>query len=210
MTGAEQQDTGHHGFGHGTVVERCDEIDGRPWISYPVRVVVDTPELVALYLSHGTQLHFGSGTFSWGTHPWKQIGDRWQSAGVLQLYRPGRGHSVWLFKDAETGVFREWYVNLEAPLRRTPTGFSTLDHEIDLIVPAGTRACRWKDLEKFERRVRLGHFSPWEAAAIRAEAASVAREVAEGAQWWETSWSQWEAPAEWGALSLTTSKTEGF
>lgn len=209
MAEAEYKDAEFRTFGFGAVVERRDELDGRPWISYPVRVVVDTPELVALYLSRGTRLVFGDGRFSWGPHPWGRIGDRWRSAGVLQLHRPGRGHSVWVSRDAGTGAFQEWYVNLEAPLRRTSTGFSTLDHEIDLIVPADTRTCRWKDLEKFEERVRIGHFSPEEAAAVRAEAASVASEVAAGAQWWETSWSQWEAPAEWDALPQN-SETEGF
>ncbi|MFE7269466.1 DUF402 domain-containing protein [Streptomyces sp. NPDC057623] len=210
MSGAGPQGTGAQGFGPGTIVERRDVLDGRTWISYPVRVVVDSPRLVALYLSRGTRLRFGNGPFSWGPHPWKQIGDRWQSAGVLQLHRPGRGHSVWVSKDPETGAFEKWYVNLEAPLRRNATGFSTLDHEIDLIVPTGTNVCRWKDLDKFELRVRRGHFTPEEAAAIRAEAASVARSVAEGTQWWESGWALWEAPGDWGPLSSQTSEREGF
>nr|5ZDM_A Chain A, FomD [Streptomyces fradiae]5ZDN_A Chain A, FomD [Streptomyces fradiae] len=204
----EAASEGTESFAFGAVVERRDELDGRPWISYPVRVVADTPELVAVHLSHGTRLTFGDDPFSWGPHPWQLFGDRWQSAGILQLHRPGRGHSVWVLRDADTGAFREWYVNVEAPWRRTPTGFSTLDHEIDLVVPADSRTFRWKDVEKFEERARIGHFSPEEATAIRAEAADVAREIAAGEQWWDTRWSRWEPPAGWNAL-LQSFETEG-
>ncbi|MET8327062.1 DUF402 domain-containing protein [Streptomyces sp. NPDC005181] len=177
---------------------------------YPVRVVADSPRLVALYLSQGTELGFGKGPFSWGPHPWQQIGDRWQSPGVLQLHRPGQGHSVWVLKDPVTGAFRQWYVNLEAPLQRSGTGFSTLDHEIDLLVAEGASDCRWKDVEKFELRVREGHFSPREAASIRAEATRVARSIAEGTQWWPPSWSWWQAPDDWGPLSLQTKNWAGI
>lgn len=200
---------GAQSFGRGTVVERRDVLDGRTWIRYPVRVVVDSPYLIALYLSQGTELGFGEGPFSWGAHPWQQIGDRWQSPGVLQLHRPGRGHSVWVMKEPATGAFQQWYVNLEAPLRRSGAGFSTLDHEIDLVVPAGAGECRWKDVEKFELRVRKGHFSQEEAASVRAEATRVARSIAEGTQWWQTSWSRWQAPDDWGPLSLQALEGEG-
>ncbi|MFI1015815.1 DUF402 domain-containing protein [Streptomyces sp. NPDC020965] len=210
MAGADDQNPAAHGFGHGAIVERRDVLDGRPWLSYPVRVVIDSPRLVALYLSRGTQLRFGRGTFRWGAHPWQQISDCWQGAGVLQLHQPGLAHSVWVWKDRDTGAFQKWYINLEAPLRRNATGFSTLDHEIDLIVPSGTTSCRWKDLDTFEQRVRRGHFSPAEAVAIRVEAASVAQSVATGTQWWESSWSSWEAPHDWGPLSLQTPETEGL
>nr|pir fomD protein - Streptomyces wedmorensis [Streptomyces wedmorensis] len=160
MAEVASQETEFAAFAFGSVVERRDELEGRPWISYPVRVVADTPELVAVYLSHGTLLTFGDGPFSWGPHPWGPFGDRWQSAGILQLHRPGRGHSVWVLRDADTGAFREWYVNVEAPWRRTPTGFSTLDHEIDLVVPADSRTLRWKDVEKFEERAGSGTSRP--------------------------------------------------
>jgi hypothetical protein len=188
-------------FPRGAVVQRRDVLDGQDWVSYPVRVVVDTPGLTALYLSHGTRLHFGGGPFSWGRHPWAAIGDRWLSAGVLQLYCPGRAHSVWVTKFLETGQFRGWYVNLEAPLRREADGFSTLDHEIDLIIPANSNACTWKDQDKFEHRVASGHFSLSQADEIRAEAMRVAQSVSVGTQWWDLAWSRWTAPASWGPLA---------
>jgi len=206
-TDPSQSSTG--GFDHGTIVERRDVLDGRTWIRYPVRVVVDSPHLVALYLSHGTRLDFGKGPFSWGTHPWKRIGDHWRSAGVLQLHRPGSRHSVWVVKGPDSGIFQKWYLNLESPLRRDATGFSTLDHEIDLVVAEGSNECQWKDLDKFEQRVHDGHFSVTEATAIHAEAADLARSVSEGTQWWDADWSRWEAPDDWGPLSLRPTKRKG-
>jgi hypothetical protein len=196
-------------FPYGAVVRRRDVLDGRDWISYPVRVVADTTDLVALYLSHGTRLTFGTGAFAWGTHPWARIADRWQSPGVLQLHRPGRAHSTWVTRSAETAQFQGWYVNLEAPLQRAADGFSTLDHEIDLIIPAGSDSCLWKDVDEFEHRVTQGHFSRQEAARIRAEAASIAHAVRVGAQWWDAAWAQWAAPDGWGPLPAESLDARG-
>src|SRR5437867_1553548 len=85
---------------------------GAPGMSWPMRVVRDTDDLVALFVPQGT-LH-----------------KRWDAArrlvdvawrhDTLRLMFPGAHHSVWLFWDRP--AFTGWYVNLEEPFRRTAIG----------------------------------------------------------------------------------------
>ncbi|MBV8715140.1 MAG: YgaC family protein [Chloroflexi bacterium] len=64
--------------------------------------------------------------------------------------------------------FLFWKINLQAPLRRTPLGFDSWDHLLDLwVMPDGSWS--WKDEDELEEAVDLGLFSEAEARAIRAE-----------------------------------------
>ncbi|MFB7664981.1 DUF402 domain-containing protein [Kitasatospora sp. NPDC056138] len=184
-------------FASGEVVLRREVLDGRTWLSYPVRVVADRSDLLAVYLARGTPLTFGEGPFRWGPHPWRDVAAHWRSHGVLQLQRPGDAYAVWVFRDDATGEFSGWYVNFQDPYRRTPDGFDTLDHELDLWVPADGGPYRWKDVEEFEERARSGGFTPEEAAAVRAEGAKVAELLDRGEPWWDQDWSRWSPPAAW-------------
>jgi hypothetical protein len=50
-------------------------------------VVVDTSDLLALYMPEGSPLRFAPDFFG-APHPWSST-DRWRGHGVLQLQRPG-------------------------------------------------------------------------------------------------------------------------
>ena len=63
---------------------------------------------------------------------------------------------------------RVWYVNLQDPLRRTPLGFDTVDHALDVVVELDRSSWRWKDEEELAEAVRDGLFTPEEAADFRA------------------------------------------
>ena len=86
------------------------------------------------------------------------------------------------------GQFEHWYVNFEQPLRRTPIGYDTFDHKLDLIVmPDGTY--RWKDEDELEQAAALGIV---DAAAVRAEAERVLEE------WpFPTGWEDWRPDPAW-------------
>ncbi|RPE42082.1 uncharacterized protein DUF402 [Streptomyces sp. Ag109_O5-1] len=177
------------------VIVRREILDGREWMVYPVRVVEDTGDLLAVHLAQGTPLTFGPGPFRWGPHPWTAFEPYWQSEGVLQLQRPGDGYSVWARHSG--GEFTGWYVNFQEPMRRTERGFDTLDQELDLLLlPADGSPYRWKDEDHFAERHRSGGFTDEEAAAVRAAAASVVELVERGAGWWEE-WRGWRAPEGW-------------
>lgn len=110
----------------------------------------------------------------------------------LCLARPRESHSIWLFWDDEQR-FSHWYVNLEEPLRRTPIGFDTFDHKLDLIVqPNGS--WRWKDEDELEEAARRGIL---DAAEVRAEGERVL------AAWpFPTGWEDWRPDPAWPAPQL--------
>ncbi|GCD33824.1 hypothetical protein OEIGOIKO_01548 [Streptomyces chrestomyceticus JCM 4735] len=192
-------------FRPGQIIERRELLDGRTWIVYPVRVVEDGPELLAVFLAQGTPLTFGTGNFRWGLHPWIHFEHSWQSPGVLQLQRPGDGYAVWLFWKGRE--FSGWYINFQEPMRRHATGFDTLDQELDIWIPGDGSPYRWKDVEQFEERERTGGFRPGEAASVRAEARQVVKMIETGSVWWDEKWAHWSPPADWpvpDAVPLST------
>jgi len=189
-------------FAPGEVIVRREILDGKEWVVYPVRVVLDEPDLLAVYVHQGTELTFGGSDFSLGEHPWAVSGRIWRSAGVLQLQRPGDWYAVW--GRWEDGEFADWYVNFQRPLRRSDRGFDTLDLELDLVIPADGSAPQWKDREEFEARAARGEFAPGEADAVRRAAREVWETAGRGHAWWEP-WRAWRAPAGW-AVPLTTGR----
>ena len=47
---------------------------------------------------------------------------------------PGESHAVWIMWERGHTKLRCWYINLETPLLRTPIGFDTMDHELDIVI----------------------------------------------------------------------------
>jgi Protein of unknown function (DUF402) len=168
---------------------------GRPWLGQAAIVVEDTSALLALYIAEGSELAYPDGDWPGGRHPWHGK-DRWRGHGVLQLQRPGEAHAVWLFWQGPERALRCWYVNLQAPFRRTPAGIDTQDHELDIVIePDGP--WRFKDEEWLDEWVRLGRWTEAEVAAIREEGARVAAELEAGRRWWDERWAGWRPEPEW-------------
>jgi uncharacterized protein len=162
---------------------------GRVWRAQACRIVEEPPDLIVLWMPPGTP----------AVLPVDPQGERiripatdWQLEHVtwkldaLCLARPGRAHSIYLFRQA--GELEHWYVNFERPLRRTPLGFDTFDEKLDLVVaPDGTY--RWKDEDELEQAAALGLL---DAEAVRAEAARVVEE------WpFPTGWEDWRPEPTW-------------
>jgi len=172
-----------------------------------VRVVEDTPGLLASYLPTGAPFGFPSGTWPGGRHPWHDRG-AWEGHGVLMLQRPGDRYAVWHFWEEPDRTFAGWYVNMQRPFERTAIGYDTLDLELDIWIPDGG-AWQWKDLEQLEARVRDGRFTPQEVEEIRAEGLRIVADLDAGRRWWDDRWRHfvpdpgWEAPglpAGWDAV----------
>lgn len=119
----------------------------------------------------------------------------WRRGPVLQLVRPGDAHAVEVLWD-EAWSLAGWYVNLQAPLRRTALGYDTADWALDVLVePDGT--WHWKDEDDFAEAIALGVFDEAAAAAVRAEGERVIE-----ARPWPTGWEDWRPPADWEPLPL--------
>lgn len=186
-------------WARGDRVLRREILHGRPWVAFPTYVVVDDPDLLAVYLVSGSELAFADWPFEQWQHPWKVAGHtRWSGWGKLMLHRPGDAYSVDLFWSGEGRDFAGWYINLQDPFRRFAHGFDTLDHELDYWLPADGP---WtvKDDELFEQRVVEGRYSEVLAEQIRATGGEVAEMLRSGTHWWDPAWASWEPPSEWAA-----------
>jgi hypothetical protein len=119
----------------------------------------------------------------------------WHRTHVLSLVDPFDAHTVELFWD-EAWTFLGWYVNLQAPLRRTTLGFDTTDWALDVWVePDGS--WNWKDEDDFAEAISLGVFDEAGAAGVRAEGEKVI-----AAQPWPTGWEAWRPSDAWQPLPL--------
>ncbi len=104
-----------------------------------------------------------------------KLGDgNWGAHQTLLLTPPGAAHSIWLFWTVDWD-FVGWYVNLQEPQRRTPVGFDTVDQVLDLWIRRDL-SWEWKDEDELEAAIRIGRFTPEEAAEIRAEGERVIAE----------------------------------
>jgi hypothetical protein len=178
-----------------TVIERRELLHGLPWLITPVRVVNDSGDLLATYLTDGTRLHFPEHPF--GPHPWSGH-THWRKTDVLMLHRPGDAHSVWGFY--EHGTFTGWYVNFQAPMRRRLNGIDTLDHGVDIWLPNGGPDWEWKDRDHVAEYVRAGRLTEEEAVAVWAEAEKVAAALDRGERWWRD-WDGWRPTLPGGAAA---------
>jgi hypothetical protein len=180
--------------------ERTDAVwrdvhHGRVWRAQACRVVEDSDQLIALWMPRGTPTYL----------PIDREGKRirippedWELEPVeswtrdaVTLTRPGRAYSIYVFW--REGAFEHWYVNFEEPLRRSPVGFDTFDHKLDLIVrPDGSY--EWKDEDELEQAAALGLV---DADAVRAEANRVLDE------WpFPTGWEDWRPDPSWPVPQL--------
>ena len=95
---------------------------------------------------------------------------------VLSVASTARPHAVLAIWDAGW-VPRCWYVNLQAPLRRTAIGFDTTDLFLDLVgTPDGSR-WTWKDEDEAEQAVTEGLLDDAALARIRGEAQALAAQA---------------------------------
>jgi hypothetical protein len=170
--------------------------DGWCWLEVPVRVVRDTPELLATYIAPGTPFTFPPGP---EVHPWADRSG-WDGHGVLMLQRPDEAHAVWVFWDGPDRELACWYVNLQEPFRRTPTGYDTQDLELDLVVHPDGRV-EVKDDELLDQRVEEGRFTQDQGHAIRANGLRLERNLREGLRWWDPFWALWEPDPAWDAAA---------
>ena len=132
-----------------------------------------------------------------GRHPWWP-GRHWRSGGTLMVQRPGEAYSVWHQWASLDRSFLGWYVNLQEPLRRTPIGVDTQDHELDVVVaPDGT----WqvKDAALVARRVEEGRITEATGAAIHQLGDEVVATLARGDAWWGRRWVDWRPDPAWTA-----------
>ena len=163
--------------------------------AFPHRFAGRDGERVALYLATGTRGFWmgrdpdGSYLERWarGDPPREHV---WHSNHILWLVRARELSALGLFWD-EGWRFRGWYVNLQAPLLRSPLGFDSTDWALDIWVEPEGR-WEWKDEGDFAEAQALGVLDEREASAIRAEGERVIAERP-----WPTGWEGWRPDPRW-------------
>ena len=189
-------------FEPGQAVALREIWEGRVWSARPATVVEDAEDQVTLFIpSHarwmapfhdGTRLKIQQPDFELVEQPYK--------AHVLSFAWPGSSAAVLLFYEEDWSP-EHWYVNLEDPLRRSPVGFDTLDHKLDVIVELdGT----WggKDEDEFEQIIRVGMFPPEDAPGLRREAEGAVRRILERRPPFDRDWSAWRPDPSWPTPTL--------
>ena len=156
------------------VVARDIAPDEQPWLAYPVYVVEDTDDLLVTYLPEGAPL----GYLRDSDHPWHPRA-AWVGTGILIVRRPGDAYSVIHFWRGPDDAFSCWYLNLEAPFRRTSIGLDYSDQELDVVVlPDGSWS--FKDWDLLDEHVARGRYTSEQAAQIRREGERIGRRARRG------------------------------
>jgi hypothetical protein len=172
--------------------------NGRVCAAYPVTVVEDTDQRVALYLRAGTPIRWLEGELPL----WVDNADRatlvreWEHTDVLMLITPGEAHSTWVMWSAQPRSFVCWMINMQEPVTRTRFGWDTWDHELEIIVSADLRWA-WKDEDKFDRLVEVGPLNKAMGEQIRREGESVVAAVEARRPPFNEHWSRWEPEKDW-------------
>ena len=171
------------------------------WWALPVKVAQDTPELVALYWRAGS--HARAPAKRPVVEDVAVTGEPilvdwlWKDTDVLMLAVPGEPYCVYAMWEAGTACLRQWYINLQEPLRRTQIGFDTMDHLLDVVISPDWSEWHWKDEDELERAVRLGVFSRMKADQIRRNGERALEVLLSGSPPFGMAWKDWRPPQEW-------------
>lgn len=176
---------------------------GKVWTARPVRVIQDTPELIALFLREGTPWKVCAPADSQtdlvyckaNLSPWQLQDVIWTHGDTVILIFPGTAYAVHVMWDWQQR-FSGWYVNLQEPVRSTRLGLDFLDQELDLVVSPDL-SWRWKDTAHLERAQAIGLFSVAQVRAIRQDALRVIDRIRVKAVPFDGSWNHWRPPTEW-------------
>jgi hypothetical protein len=187
-------------FDPGNTVVLRDVLRGKVWAARPATMVRDADDLKMFYIPPGTTW-YGPDRQDWVRlkapgATWELRPRRWSDAHVLSFAWPGAGHAVLHFwNDAWEPT--HWYVNVEAPLRRFELGFDTLDHDLDAVVEPDRASWSWKDEDHVAEGIRLGAYTPDDAAAFRREAERGLRRLFDREPPFDREWSDWRPDPAW-------------
>ncbi|MFJ7217313.1 DUF402 domain-containing protein [Amycolatopsis sp. NPDC098790] len=160
-----------------TVVERFHRPDGSIGQVHPLRVLDDDGRVLRGWIPAGTPIvgsRLADGRLMRDAPleqrfriPRVAVADSWHGTSTLRRVPEDEWSSVWWFFDLE-GRFKNWYVNLEIPLGRTPGAVDRIDGVLDVVVEHdGT--WRWDDEDEAEAAIDVGRLTLEQFDRLRAE-----------------------------------------
>lgn len=186
----------------------------------PVRVIVDSPDHIALFTAAGTVMKgqaTADGRKLTRDTPFlkreSMIGGladfTWTGNHVLQFIKPGEARSIWMMWDEKDWSFRGWYVNLQAPIQRTTIGFDTADYLLDLEV-SPKLIWSWKDRDEVEEARTHGLVDPEILDQMELEGKRVIRDIEARAWPFNTDFESWRPEPAWDIPSLPDDWDKGL
>jgi len=176
--------------------------DGRIEMCWPCRVVEDSDDLVALFIAKGSKYKADPKRTAAEKRaepsPQAPTGEFIWRVETLRLMFPGKAHSVWLFweGDGDARQLTKFLINMEEPFRRTPIGFDTQDHTLDIVVQPDLR-WKWRDEEETENHVREGFFTAELARFARDEGISAIEAILRAEHPCLDGWPEWTPSSDW-------------
>jgi hypothetical protein len=172
---------------------------GRVFEARPTTVVQDEPAQTMLLLPGGVRCGLPIGAdgreLRLPDRPWRlEIRPRGPEP-FLSFAWPDTPYSVLLWTTSDDR--KVWYVNLQDPLTRTPLGFDTIDHALDVVIELDRSAWRWKDEEELAEAVRNGLFTPEEAAEFRSWGERAIDRIASREPPFDQDWTGWRPDPAW-------------
>jgi hypothetical protein len=190
-------------FPEGSAVDlRYVLTDGRIEMCWPCRVVQDSDDVVALFIAAGSTYRANpkrtAAEKRADPSPQAPTGEFVWRSDTLRLMFPGRAHSVWLFwadSDDERRISK-FFINMEEPFRRTPAGFDTQDHTLDIVVQPDL-SWQWRDEEELENHVREGFVTADLAVAARDEGTAAMQAILRNEHPCLIGWPDWKPNDSW-------------
>jgi hypothetical protein len=93
-------------------------------------------------------------------------------------------------------------VNLQSPLRRSPAGFDTVEHLLDVTIPPDRSSWSWKDEDELAQAVARGLFTEEDAKWFRHWGERAVEHVLLREPPFDRDWGDWEPDPEWVAQEL--------
>jgi hypothetical protein len=174
--------------------------NGRVWYARPATVVLDEPNLTMLLVpphvrakepvdATGAPLRIP--TTDWDFRDTDR-GDTWN----LSFAFPDTPYSVIIGFEA-SGTLREYYINLQTPLVRSPAGFDTVEHLLDVRIPPDRSTWAWKDEDELAEAVDLGLFTDEDTAWFRYWGERAVEHVLLREPPFDEDWSTWRPDPAW-------------
>jgi hypothetical protein len=178
---------------------------GNVFEARPATVVEDTPSQVVLYVQPGARVAVAvdddGDELRIPDRPWHLELREVRAFSILSFAWPDTPYAILLRRDLDGNV-RDWYVNIQEPLRRTAFGFDTVDHALDVLVAQDRSSWSWKDEDELAEAVSAGLFTQEDALAFRAAGERGVERVLLEEPPFDRDWRTWRPDPTWKTPEL--------
>jgi protein associated with RNAse G/E len=176
-----------------------------------VIVVHDTPQEIALALLPGAECvdlegylkgkKNGKRRWDFKDESFKLEKYIWHTNRLLLLIEPQKYYSTIYFWQDGSNKFLCYYINFQTPLKRSRSGFDTLDLELDIVVDPDY-SWKIKDLDDYQKGIECGTILRGWAQEIEVAKDEIFDTIANRRYPLNNAWSNWKPDPNWSAPKL--------